>query len=66
MTVNITKREEDVIKLLSEGKTNSEIGNELFISVHTVKTILEKIYEKIGCNNRVQTVVYAIKNNLIK
>ena len=64
-STNITEREFDVIKLLIEGKTNDEIGKELFISVHTVKKILENIYEKTSCKNRVQIVVFAIKNNLL-
>jgi len=63
--IHITPREIQVIELLAEGKTNAEIGEILFISFHTVKAILEKIYEKTGCANRVQVAVFAIKNNLI-
>ncbi len=62
---HLTPRETDVIKLLAEGKTNTEIGNELFISVHTVKSILEKIFEKLGCKNRVQAAIYSLKHNLL-
>lgn len=64
--VNTTNRETDVIKLLVEGKTNCEIGKELFISAHTVKKILENLFEKTRSRNRVQVAVYAIKNNIIK
>ena len=60
--VHLTGRETDVIKLLINGKTNFEISKELFISVHTVKSILEKIYEKTDCHNRVQIVIWAIKH----
>lgn len=64
--INLTEREVEVIKLLAEGKTNAQIGQILFISVHTVKSILEKLYVKTSCNSRVQVVVYAIINNILK
>ncbi len=64
--INLTEREVEVIKLLAEGKTNAQIGQILFISVHTVKSILEKLYVKTSCHSRVQVVVYAIINNILK
>ena len=64
--INLTKRELDVIKLLALGKSNDEIAGELFISVHTVKKNLENIYDKIGYHNRVQVVIFALKNKLIE
>ena len=57
----MTERELQVIKLLSEGKSNKQIANELFISFHTVKAILETIYEKTGLHNRVLLAIYATK-----
>ena len=63
--IRITVRETEVIKLLADGKTNSDIARKLYISVHTVKSILEKIYEKTNCHNRVQVVVWAINNNIL-
>ncbi len=48
-----TNREIDVIKLIINGKTNKEIANELYISYHTVKANIEKIYEKVGIHNRI-------------
>jgi DNA-binding NarL/FixJ family response regulator len=56
----LSNREFDVINLLIEGKTNSEIGKELFISTHTVKSVLEKIYEKFSIHNRVQLAIYYV------
>lgn len=64
--ISITKREKEVIELLVEGKKNHEISSTLFISTHTVKAILEKIYYKTKCHNRVQVVVWAIKNNVVE
>jgi len=50
----ISKREIDIINLLSSGKSNQEIADALFISVGTVKTHLHNIYTKIGIKNRTQ------------
>ncbi len=61
---DFTSREKDILRLLIEGKTNTEIGSELYISFHTVKAILENIYNKIGCKNRMQAAVFVIKNNI--
>ena len=54
---NFTERELDVLKLLVEGYSNREIADRLYVSVHTVKATLEKIYEKIGLHNRVLVAV---------
>lgn len=51
---DITGREEEIIDLLMEGKTNEEIGDELFISTKTVKNNISTIYKKTGAKNRVQ------------
>ena len=59
----LTKRELEVLDLLSQGFTNKEISIELNISVHTVKANLENIYEKIGIHNRVLASIYYFKNN---
>jgi DNA-binding NarL/FixJ family response regulator len=56
----LTNREFEIVNLLIEGKTNSEIGKELFISTHTVKAILEKIYDKLNIHNRVQLAIYYV------
>lgn len=48
----ITEREHEVIRKVLEGKSNAEIGDELFISLATVKTHLHNIYKKTGVNNR--------------
>lgn len=64
--IDLTERELDIIKLLAFGKSNNEIAGELFISVHTVKKNLENIYDKTGYHNRVQIVIFALKNKLIE
>ena len=40
--IKLTKQEEKILNLLVQGKTNKEIAEEIFISVHTVKLHLEK------------------------
>ena len=59
-----TQREKTVISLVMEGLTNREIGERLFISVHTVKSIMENIYYKTECHNRVQLIIFVLKNNV--
>lgn len=51
---NITAREQEIIDRIIKGKTNEEIGDELFISTKTVKNNISNIYKKMGVNNRVQ------------
>ena len=57
----LTLRELEIVRLLSEGKSNKEIANQLFISIHTVKSVLEKVYSKFDVNNRVQIAVLYVK-----
>ena len=52
----ISKREEEVIQQLCEGKTNKEISETLFISLQTVKDHIYRIYQKTDVKNRVQLI----------
>lgn len=49
---NLTERQREIILLVKEGKTNKEIGNELFISENTVKYHLKVIYDTLKINKR--------------
>ena len=62
----ITKRELEILVLISEGFTNNEIANRLFISVETVKKHLSSIYKKLHVKNRIRAVMQAKKSNLLK
>ncbi len=62
----ISKREMEVLLLLSKGLTNKEISNLLFISLNTTKTHLSSIYSKLGTNNRVQTIKAARESGIIE
>jgi RNA polymerase sigma factor (sigma-70 family) len=49
---NLTKREQEILRLVAEGLTNEEIGKRIFISEKTVKTHLTNIFDKLKVNNR--------------
>lgn len=53
-TFHITPREEEILSLLLEGRSNKEIGELLFISPKTVENHTYNIYQKVGINTRVQ------------
>jgi DNA-binding NarL/FixJ family response regulator len=56
----LTKREEDVVRLLAEGLQNRDIARELKLSEHTVKNYLFHIFDKLGVSSRVELVLYAV------
>ncbi len=55
----LTKREEDVVRLVAEGLQNREIAKELELSEHTIKNYLFHIFDKLGVSSRVELVLYA-------
>ena len=62
---NLSKREIEIINLLSEGMNSKEIGNSLNISHNTVDTYRRNILEKTNCKNTAELVKYAVKIDLI-
>jgi DNA-binding CsgD family transcriptional regulator len=58
----LTPRERQILAQVAIGATNAEIAEKLFISAHTVKSHLYRIFKKIGVPNRVQAVLWAIKH----
>jgi DNA-binding NarL/FixJ family response regulator len=62
---DFTAREMDVLKLVTEGKTNSEIGLALGISVKTVEKHLDAIFRKMGVVSRVEAAVKAVRGNYL-
>ena len=62
----LTKRETQILCMISAGYLNKEIGSELNISERTVKNHISNIFKKIDVSDRTQAAVFAIKNNLIQ
>lgn len=61
----LSKREVDVLLLLSEGGSNQEIADTLFISLNTAKTHISNIYQKLNAKRRTQAVKKAREMGLI-
>lgn len=57
--VPLTEREEDIVRALARGRTNAEIGAELFISLSTVKSHIANVQHKLGARNRVEIAGWA-------
>lgn len=60
----LTKRELDVLRLISEGCSNKKISDELSISERTVKNHISHIFRKINVEDRTQAAVFAIRNKV--
>jgi DNA-binding NarL/FixJ family response regulator len=57
--VPLSKREQQVAQLVSEGLSNREIAQQLKLSEHTIKNYLFHIFEKLGMSSRVELVLFA-------
>jgi two-component system, NarL family, response regulator DegU len=58
----LSRREEEVMRLVAEGMGNRDIAHLLKLSEHTVKNYLFRVFEKLGISNRVELVLYAVSN----
>ena len=61
----LTAREEDVLARVAVGRTNSEISDELFISLSTTKTHLASLMAKLGARNRVELAMWAYETRRV-
>lgn len=62
---NLTAREKEILKLISEGRSNKDIAEKLVLSLHTVKNHVKNIIQKLAVDDRTQAAILALKENLI-
>jgi DNA-binding NarL/FixJ family response regulator len=62
----LSDREFQVLRLIASGKTVSEIGKELSLSVKTISTYRSRILEKMGMRNNAELMHYAMQHQLIE
>ena len=63
-TGNLTPREVEIIRLLAEGRSNSQISRHLHLSEKTVKAHLAAVFRKLGVTNRTQAAMAAVRMGL--
>lgn len=61
----LTVRERDVLRLIGQGRSNSEVANELYISEVTVKSHIGRIFAKLDLRDRAAAIVYAYDHGIV-
>jgi len=64
--ISLSTREKEVLELITQGYTNQEVADKLFISVRTVEAHKANIMKKLKIDNIAELVIYAIRNNIIR
>ena len=62
---NLTSREAQILKLITEGYSNNEIAKELFVSINTTKAHVANILQKLEVDDRLQAALKALKNKIV-
>ena len=62
----LSKREKQILALVAQGKDNQSIARELFISEKTVKNYVSNILSKLGIENRMKLIVFALEAGILK
>lgn len=62
---NLTTRETQILKLITEGCSNNEIAKELFVSINTTKAHVASILQKLEVDDRLQAAIKALKNKIV-
>ncbi len=65
ISVKLSRRETDVLRLITEGYTNTQISELLDISTNTVKSYVNGVFNKLGVNDRTQAAVLATRNRIV-
>ena len=63
--LTLTERELQVLRGMADGKSNAEIGRELFVSEDTVKTHARRLYRKLGARDRAHAVAAGFRAGLV-
>lgn len=63
--INLTEREQQVLDLLTEGRSNVQIGEKLHLSPRTIEKYVSSLLRKTESNNRAELVRFALTNHLI-
>ena len=63
LTEPLTAKEKEVLQLVSQGKSNKEIADTMFVKEVTIKTHLNSIFKKLKVNSRTQAVLLAMETN---
>lgn len=63
--IELTERELQVLRGMAEGKSNAEIGRELYVSEDTVKTHARRLFRKLGARDRAHAVASAFRAGLV-
>ncbi len=61
----VTKREEEVLQLIADGCSTSEVADQMYISQKTVKNHLASIYQKLDARDRTQAVLQAVRMGIV-
>ena len=64
--LTLTERELQVLRGMADGKSNAEIGRELFVSEDTVKTHARRLFRKLGAADRAQAVAIGLRRGFIR
>jgi DNA-binding NarL/FixJ family response regulator len=62
----LTRREQDILELLSQGHSYSEIANMRFLSVHTIQSHIKSLYRKLSVGSKTEAVYQATRIGLLK
>lgn len=62
---NLTSREEQILKLITQGYSNNQIAKELFVSINTTKAHVASILQKLEVEDRLQAALKALKDKIV-
>lgn len=58
----LNERESEILALITQGKSNAEIADLVFLSINSIKSYIRSLYRKIGVRNRVEAVLWGVEH----